>query len=61
MLLLEALNRDFVTRPEFRAIVQEEFYQVLEEHSKRLEVVEAQAQEEKQAGDRLERAIRDTE
>lgn len=53
----EALNRDYVTRPEFRAIVQEEYKQVLQDHAKRLAVVEAQVHEEKQARVKLHKDV----
>lgn len=53
----EALNRDYVTRPEFRAIVQEEYKEVLQDHAKRLAVVEAQVHEEKQARVKLHKDV----
>ncbi|CAE7805808.1 unnamed protein product [Symbiodinium sp. KB8] len=42
----DALNRDFVTRPEFRLTVQEEHYRKLQDHTKRLSALEQQVQEE---------------
>lgn len=53
----EALNRDYVTRPEFRGIVQEEYKQVLQDHAKRLAMVETQVQEEKQARVKLHKDV----
>eukprot|EP00913_Durusdinium_trenchii_P013936 g13085.t1 len=53
----EGLDRDYVTRPEFRAIVQEEYKRVLQDHSKRLTDVEAQVQEEKQARLKLQQVV----
>eukprot|EP00439_Symbiodinium_sp_Y106_P044203 s1681_g5.t1 len=42
----DALNRDFVTRPEFRLTVQEEHYRKLQDHTKRLADLEQKVQEE---------------
>eukprot|EP00434_Breviolum_minutum_P015692 symbB.v1.2.013825.t1/scaffold990.1/size146246/7 len=53
----KALNRDYVTRPEFRGIVQEEYKQVLQDHAKRLAMVETQVQEEKQARVKLHKDV----
>ena len=45
----DALNRDFVTRPEFRLTVQEEHYRQLQDHTKRLATLERLVSEEQTA------------
>ena len=45
----DALNRDFVTRPEFRLTVQEEHYRLLQDHTKRLAALERLVAEEQAA------------
>ena len=44
----DALNRDFVTRPEFRLTVQEEHYRKLQDHTKRLADLEQKVQDQEE-------------
>jgi len=53
----EALNRDFVTRVEYKAAVQEEHKDLLKDHSERLKLLEVQVQEEQQARVKLHRDV----